>query len=126
MSFTAEPADSRKGDSRSELVDELCAHLERIEPGDAGILCDFAREFHAKVPRQLLAERSLDDLAHLTRGAFRFLERSQPDRVNVEVQNPPDEGWAAPVTLIRAELSDRPFIVDTIREFLAAETVREA
>ena len=30
------------------------------------------------------------------------------------------EGWYAPVTVIRTNVSERPFIVDTLREFLHA------
>ena len=54
--------------------------------------------------------------------SYRFLQRSRPDRVDVEVQNPDEErvGWYAPVTVIRTNVSERPFIVDTIREFLHA------
>jgi glutamate dehydrogenase len=104
-------------------VDELCEFLEKSHEGNASLLCDFAREFFAKVPRGLLQERSIEELASLTRGAFRFLERSRPDRVNVEVIEPEAEGWSAPVTVLRAELADRPFVVDTVREYLASESV---
>src|SRR5690606_12748177 len=58
-------------------------------------------------------------LAALTQGAFRFLRSARVDQVDVEVVNPEEEGWNAPVTIIRAEVRDRPFIVDTIRESLA-------
>ncbi|MDB4951740.1 MAG: NAD-glutamate dehydrogenase [Gemmatimonadetes bacterium] len=102
-------------------VDALCAHLERNARGDARLLCAFARIFFAKVPRALMAERDVEALAALTVGAFEFLRRSRPDRVNVELANPEDEGWSAPVTILRAEVGDRPFIVDTIREYLSAE-----
>ena len=52
--------------------------------------------------------------------SFRFLDRSRPDRVDVEVLNPKESatGWYAPVTIVRTNVSERPFIVDTIREFL--------
>jgi glutamate dehydrogenase len=41
----------------------------------------------------------------------------------VEVFNPTvqGEGWTAPVTVVRANVSERPFIVDTIREFLHSQ-----
>ncbi|HEX2094492.1 MAG TPA: NAD-glutamate dehydrogenase [Longimicrobiaceae bacterium] len=104
-------------------VDELCGYLQRTQPGDTGALCDFARIFFAKVPRPLLQERSVAQLAALTAGAFRFVERGRPDRVSVEVTDPGSEGWSAPVTVIRAQLGDRPFIVDTIREFLNAQGI---
>jgi glutamate dehydrogenase len=100
-------------------VDELCAHL----PGDNPLLCDFARLFFAKIPRTLAEERTPQELAAMTVGAWEFLLRSRPDEVNVELADPRKEGWAAPVTAIRAEVGDRPFIVDTIREYLNAEKI---
>ena len=33
------------------------------------------------------------------------------------------EGWSAPVTVLRVSLADRPFVVDTIREYLASENL---
>jgi glutamate dehydrogenase len=109
--------------ARGPLVDELCDHLARTEKGDTGLLCSFAREFFVKIPRQLAQEREVEEMAALTLGAFRFLCEARPDRVNVQVLNPETEGWSAPVTLIRAEVGDRPFIVDTIREYLSAENL---
>jgi glutamate dehydrogenase len=123
MSTPVEDPVSPSAFARTALIDEVCEQLERSEPGDAALLCGFAREFFAKVPRQLAQDRPIADLAALTRGAFRFLEEARPDRVNVEVLNPEEEGWSAPVTLIRAEVGDRPFIVDTIREYLSAENI---
>jgi NAD-specific glutamate dehydrogenase len=59
----------------------------------------------------------------MTVGAWEFLLRSRPDEVNVELADPREEGWPGPVTAIRAEVGDRPFIVDTIREYLNAESI---
>src|SRR5690606_19980379 len=108
---------------QGELVEELCDFLFDSADPAAGLLCDFAREFFAKVPKPLLEERSLDQLAALTQGAFRFLRSARVDQVDVEVLNPEEEGWSAPVTIIRAEVRDRPFIVDTISEYLSGENL---
>jgi glutamate dehydrogenase len=102
-------------------VDELCEHLTRLGRGDNALLCEFARTFFAKAPRHLLEERGADQLAAMTVGAWEFLRRARPDQVNVQVINPEEEGWNAAVTVIRAEVGDRPFIVDTIREYLAGQ-----
>jgi glutamate dehydrogenase len=104
-------------------VDELCDHLGAQPRPDGGLLCDFARLFFARVPRQLLQERSVRELGAMTVGAWEFLRRARPDQVNVEVVDPRDEGWKAPVTVLRAEVGDRPFIVDSIREYLAGEGI---
>ncbi|HEV2735269.1 MAG TPA: NAD-glutamate dehydrogenase domain-containing protein, partial [Longimicrobiaceae bacterium] len=109
--------------SAAVTVDELCSHLERTRRGDTALLCAFARIFFAKVPRSVLQERSAAELAALTVGAFRFVQRARPDEVNVEVLDPEQEGWSAPVTLIRAQVVDRPFIVDTIREYLTSQEI---
>jgi glutamate dehydrogenase len=104
-----------------EVVEELCRYLENSQQGDTRLLCDFARIFFAKVPRHLLRERSTDDLVALTLGAFRFVASPPPGPVQVQMVNPVDEGWSGPVTVIRTLIKDRPFIVDTIREFLGSE-----
>jgi NAD-specific glutamate dehydrogenase len=104
-------------------VDELCNHIATLGRADLQLACDFARIFFARVPRPLLEERSVEELANMTLGAWEFLKRARPDQANVEVADPRDEGWKAPVTVIRTEVGDRPFIVDTIREYLNAENI---
>jgi glutamate dehydrogenase len=104
-------------------VDELCRHLGALGRADGALLCDFARIFFGKVPRQLLEERSVEELGAMTLGAWEFLQRARPDRVNVELADPREEGWHAPVTVVRTEVGDRPFIVDTIREYLKGEEI---
>ncbi|MEX2583473.1 MAG: NAD-glutamate dehydrogenase [Gemmatimonadota bacterium] len=118
------PVDSQsQSPMQSALVDEICDFLVKSEEGDSTLLCDFARDFFAKLPRPLTGERSVEQLAALTRGAFRFLCAARDDQVDVQVVRPQDEGWDAPVTVIRAEVRDRPFIVDTIREYLSAQSL---
>ena len=104
-------------------ADELCAIVESQGRADQALVCDFARIFIARAPRALLEERSAAELAAMTLGAWEFLNRARPDHVNVEVADPRDEGWKAPVSVIRTEVGDRPFIVDTIREYLTGENV---
>jgi glutamate dehydrogenase len=106
---------------RAVTVDELCEHLTRMGRGDNALLCEFARAFFAKAPRNLLEERGPEQLAGMTLGAWEFLRRARPDQVNAQVVDPEEEGWSAGVTVVRAEVGDRPFIVDTIREYLARE-----
>jgi glutamate dehydrogenase len=106
-----------------DAVEELCQYLQDLEQEDCDLLCQFARIFFEKVPPQLLEERSLDQRAALTMGAFHFLQAADPAPVRVQAIKPSEEGWAAPVTIIRTIVSDRPFIVDTIREYLAAERI---
>jgi glutamate dehydrogenase len=106
-----------------EAVEDLCDHLRETQEGDTTLLCRFARIFLSKVQRKLVEERSKEDLAALIVGAFHFLSEPGEDPVRVQVLNPHDEGWSAPVSVIRTLVGDRPFIVDTIREFLGAEKI---
>ncbi|MBW3534153.1 MAG: NAD-glutamate dehydrogenase, partial [Gemmatimonadetes bacterium] len=123
MSDTTEAAVKRLRKD-SPIVDAVCRQLERqVDPAEADRVVAFAEIFFSKAPPDLLHERSTDALGHMALGAFRFLERSAHDRVDVEVLNPDvdNEGWYAPVTVIRTDVSERPFIVDTIREYLHSQ-----
>jgi glutamate dehydrogenase len=123
MSDTTEAA-VRKIRQDSPTVDAVCRQLAvDFEPGEADVAIAFASIFFSKASSEFLLERDKQALTHLVSGAYEFLKRSRPDRVDVEVFNPEveSEGWYAPVTVIRTNLSERPFIVDTIREFLHSQ-----
>jgi glutamate dehydrogenase len=110
----------------SPTVDAVCRQLEHeVEPAEAALVVSFAEIFFSKAPPELLRERSTDSLAHMALGAFRFLQRTTPAGVGVELTNPDieNEGWYAPVTVIRTRVSERPFIVDSIRELLHGEDI---
>ncbi len=106
-----------EGSALDAVMQELLGR-PRVASGDA--LLHFARLFFAKAPPGFLEERNPKHLADMLVEAFAFLERSRTDRVDVEVRNEEveREGWSAPVTVIRTHVSERPFIVDTIREYL--------
>ena len=92
------------------------------------LLEKFVPFFLGKAPVDLLEERRTEHLAKMCHNSFRFLNRSRPDRVDVEVLNPKESatGWYAPVTIVRTNISERPFIVDSIREFLHSQDRRIA
>ena len=117
-----DPAGSPLALAGTALANDLCGFLEESNSDDAPLLCAFAREFFTKVPRHLADERSLDDVAALTQGAFRFLQEARSG-LSVQVVDPEEEGWAAPVTVVRAVVEDRPFVVDSIREYLSAQNL---
>jgi glutamate dehydrogenase len=105
-------------------VDDICEILRRdAARDDVDLLCDFARRFLIKFPRTLLAERDAEALAAMVAGTYEFLRAPRGDAAAVAVARPEDEGWSAPVTLIRASVVDRPFVVDTLREYLAGENL---
>ncbi len=102
-------------------INAVRSYLKSSPDGASELLLDFAELFLSRAPDELLVHRSTEDLASMTRGAFRFLEQSRPDRVDVAVANADEdeEEWEAPVTVIRTNVSERPFIIDSIREYLA-------
>ncbi|MFW6202039.1 MAG: NAD-glutamate dehydrogenase domain-containing protein, partial [Gemmatimonadota bacterium] len=97
--------------------------VRRVGTEDRELAERFTRLLYAKAPPEFCEDRDTETLGRLTVGALEFVQRSRPDRVDVEVFNPEErrEGWAAPVTVIRTSVSERPFIVDTIREYLHAQ-----
>ena len=86
----------------------------------------FVPIFLGKAPLDLLEERTSEELGRMCMDSLRFLEASRPDRVDAEVVNPDEDrtGWYAPVTVVRTNISERPFIVDTIREYLSSQDLR--
>ena len=105
-------------------IDAVCRQLERqVDSNETESLVAFTEIFLSKATKEFLRGRSADTLGHITLGAWRFLQDSRPDRVDVEVFNPEvgKEGWYAPVTVLRTSISERPFIVDSLREFLHDE-----
>src|SRR5690606_10994873 len=123
MSDSTETASRRVRDSQ-ETVDLVCDRVSvAVLPAEADLALAFARVFLARAPEDLLRRRSEDDLVGMTLGAFRFLMASRPTRVDVSVTNQAsaDEGWEPVGTVVRTNVSERPFIIDTIREFLHAQ-----
>ena len=123
MSDTTEEA-VREVRESSPIVEAACRQIRRqADPEIAELAEEFTGLFFSKAPPEFLRERSTDALARMALGACQFLQRARPDRVDVEILNPDveEEGWYAPVTVIRTNISERPFIVDTIREFLHSQ-----
>ncbi|MEJ2538385.1 MAG: NAD-glutamate dehydrogenase [Gemmatimonadota bacterium] len=120
MSDTTEAA-AKQIRADSPTVDAVCRQLsQQLHGQDRAPLVEFAEIFFSKAPPEFIQARSPDTLAHLVRGAFDFLSSSRPGRVDVQVINPDveNEGWYAPVTVIRTNVGERPFVVDSLREYL--------
>jgi glutamate dehydrogenase len=97
--------------------------LLRDRPDSSDLLLDFARLFLRRAREEILRQRTAADLAAMVVSTFRFLETSRHLRVDVSVTNPDPaaEGWGGAVTVIRTNVSERPFIIDSMREFLSKE-----
>tara|TARA_B100000745_G_scaffold113565_1_gene73105 strand:- start:1252 stop:2472 length:1221 start_codon:yes stop_codon:yes gene_type:complete len=123
MSDTTETADSRVREE-SAAIKMICERVGLVVGGDnTSLAVDFAKIFLSKAPPEFLTGRSIEELVHLVSGSFHFLQSSKADRVDVSVTNPEGDGesWDSPVTVVRTNVSERPFIVDTIREYLQTQ-----
>ncbi len=123
------PAPGADSPEKLNAIRDILAVLKDEADGDRYALLEkFVPFFIGKAPADLLEERGAPHLARMCLNSFFFLDRSRPDRVDVEVLNPREEatGWYAPVTIVRTNVSERPFIVDTIREFLHSHDRRIA
>jgi NAD-specific glutamate dehydrogenase len=70
-------------------IDAVCRQLERqVDPTETESVVAFAEIFLSKATKEFLQARSADAHAHVTLGAWQFLQDSRPDRVEVEVFNP--------------------------------------
>jgi glutamate dehydrogenase len=98
----------------------LDAVRTRVGPVESDLVTRFADLLFRKAPAEFFEGRTPDTLAALAVSAFRHLQQSRTDDVDVLVANPETEPepWAAPVTVIRTNVSERPFIVSSIREYL--------
>jgi phenylpyruvate tautomerase PptA (4-oxalocrotonate tautomerase family) len=102
-------------------IDGLADDIRRLaEPGDGELAVEFARLFLAHAPAAFFAGRSTETLAAVVTSAFMHLQHSRPAAVDVAVVQPEDDvlPWSATATVIRASVSERPFVVDSIREYL--------
>jgi len=117
---------SQPAEERPAIQDVLALLRNQLDEARFRLAQKFVPIFLGKAPLDLLDERSVDDLGRMCMGSLRFLERSRPDRVDAEVVNPDEDGsgWYAPVTVVRTNISERPFIVDTIREYLSSQELR--
>ena len=128
-SETSEPPNGRGAApfaAHSPVVADVLRALPDVAGERAARLAEsFVPIFLGKAPLSLL-ERSSRELARICVDTLAFLDRTQADRVDAEVLNPEpgDQGWQSPFTVVRTNVSERPFIVDTIREFISSRDLQ--
>ena len=118
-----QPGTADRTVANSAIVDKVLQTLSgAVEDDRYRLLEKFVPFFLGRATAELIEERAPGDLARMCLDSLDFLDRSRPDRVDVEVSNPDQDGgrWSAPVTIVRTNVSERSFIVDTIREFLSS------
>ena len=93
---------------------------QKVEPEELKLVVSFAEIFLSSATESFLQSRSPDALAHMTLGAWRFLQSTSPEGVDVQLFNPgaDSEGWHAPLTVLRTNISERPFVIDSLREYI--------
>ena len=106
--------------AKPKRIEALVASIRAQHPKDAETLEVLARELFARTGEEYLDELSLESAGGLVASAARFLARSDGP-VHCRVYNPTlaNDGWDSAHTVIESHLTDRPFIVDTARIFLA-------
>jgi glutamate dehydrogenase len=103
------------------LLAAVAAELRGISDArESDLVVRFAELLLENATAEFFTQRTPATLAALVLSAFRHLQASAPDRVDVAVVDPPREAapWEAPVTVIRTHVAEAPFIVGTIREYL--------
>jgi glutamate dehydrogenase len=118
--------DTSATETQLSAVESVSSVLRgRVDPSEAALVVHFAELFLAKAPPEFFEGRTPETVASLVLSAFRHLQASRPDRVDVEVVNAADDvdPWEARVTVIRTNVSERPFVVDSIREYLHSQQV---
>ena len=86
--------------------------LEARDP----LLQQFAALLFEKANPEFLDTFDSDSLLTIARDAFSFFRQPSGDipRVNVFNPDPEKDGWESPYTVVRIDLTDRPFIVDSV------------
>jgi len=103
----------------ASLLDQL---RERVAPDDRVHAEAFARELFGKTHAALLDTGDVASLAGLAASAFVFLRDrgTAPVAVRAIVPQAERDGWSSACTVVESVMADRPFIVDTICDALAA------
>jgi glutamate dehydrogenase len=91
----------------------------RFPPAEAERMIAFAHGLFARGGERYAAELPEEDRLALVASAFRFFSvATSPVRCRLRTPSIAIDGWDSPYTIFESHLSDRPFIVDTIRECL--------
>jgi glutamate dehydrogenase len=117
MSDRAEGTSAAHAQDSGEVYDREIRR--RFPPAEAEPMIAFARGLFAHEGARYAAELGEKGRLALVASAFRFFALP-PDRAPCRLRTPtlPSDGWNSPYTIFESHLTDRPFIVDTIREFL--------
>ncbi|MGH7821270.1 MAG: hypothetical protein ACREQ9_16015, partial [Candidatus Binatia bacterium] len=114
--MTQTVAEHAAADSRESYE----VRLRSLHPAaEAETMVAFARVLFGRAGTMVAAELGENDRVALVASAFRFFARmAAPVRCRIWTPVRAEDGWDSPYTILETHLTDRPFIVDTIRAFL--------
>lgn len=100
----------------SANFEQLQQNIQKMD-GNRQLLGDFVDILFGKAGHEFLDEFDADTLLAIAQGALGFLNHKQPEEVKVRVYNPSfgADGWEADHTVLELGLTDRPFLVDSVR-----------
>ncbi len=105
--------------STMQWIDRLVDALKPTAPDEApDALESFARRLLARAPADFLEGRDPDALAADVASLFAFVQERGPEEIGVRVRPAPGRSHRAVVETV---MPDRPFIVNTLREYLHGE-----
>jgi len=109
-----------KVEGTSELLEGILELIESsAEPDLAPKLRSFAQAMLCQAPADFFRGRTDADLVELISLQFELVESSRPDEIAVRVRPGPGHGHSGTVGVV---ISDRPFVVDSLRQYLTAKS----
>jgi glutamate dehydrogenase len=102
-------------------IDLICEGVRRrADATQADLAARFTHLLYSKAPAAFFDDRTTEVLVSLALSLFEYMKHARPDPVSVAVVQPAEDSvpWEGPVTVLRALVSERPFVVDSIREYL--------
>lgn len=107
-----------KVDAFPELIEGIIDLVETSAQEDrAPRLKAFARAMLDRAPADFFRGRTDSDVVELTRSLYGLLESAEPEEIVVRVEQRPGHPHSGTVSIV---ISDRPFVVDSLRQYLTS------
>lgn len=91
--------------------------LEQVTGEEAAFIRSFSEVLFDKAYPEFMERFEPDALLAVTMGALKLIEQGAGDQVKVRVYQPElkEHGWSWPGSVMEIHLTDRPFLVDSVR-----------
>jgi glutamate dehydrogenase len=108
-----------KVDTSAEILEGILELLvSNKDEDEASRLGSFARAVLRRAPSDFFRGRTDADLVELVSNLFELLDATAPDAIGVRVSQRPGYGHTGTAAIA---ISDRPFVVDTLRQYLTSK-----